>query len=84
MIFISASNLVHDDNAPQYRQKTDGVTITTLGFSDSGDNKNVGKLTINSASVERLLLDGLEGSISASGEVSGLTGSFTIIQGGTF
>jgi len=69
-VFISASDLFHDDSAPQYVQKTDGTTITTLGFRDSGNNKNVGKLTIRSASVERLLIDGLDGSISASGDIS--------------
>ena len=133
-VFISASDLIHDDDAPQYVQRTDGTTISVLGFRDSGANKNVGKFTIHSSSIERLLIDGLDGSISASGDISikgftsvsaslaaagggggstptlqqvtnqgastttsvtasiisasgevfGLTGSFTIIQGGSF
>ena len=75
-VFISASDLLHDDSAPQYIQKTDGTIISTLGFRDSGVNKNVGRLKINSASVQTILLDGLGGDITIAGAIRA-TGSIT-------
>lgn len=68
-VFISASDLIHDDANPQYVQRTNGDIISVLGFRSAG-KENVGKLQIMSESVETIFLDGLKGDANLSGSIT--------------